>query len=74
MAAIGNDALSKEEAALIGPEMPSEVLARFGSGEMAPVIPIGREAEARAALAWISEGANKSWCSPTGARPVRVRP
>ena len=25
-------------------------------------------------LAWISEGANKSWCSPTGARPVRVRP
>ena len=22
----------------------------------------------------ISEGANKSWCSPTGARPVRVRP
>ena len=25
------------------------------------------------ALAWISEGANKSWCSPTGARPVRVR-
>ena len=26
------------------------------------------------ALAWISEGANKSWCSPTGARPVRVRP
>ena len=20
------------------------------------------------------EGANKSWCSPTGARPVRVRP
>jgi hypothetical protein len=25
-------------------------------------------------LAWISEGANESWCSPTGARPVRVRP
>ena len=25
------------------------------------------------ALAWISEGANKSWCSPTGARPVRVK-
>jgi cytochrome c oxidase subunit I len=25
-------------------------------------------------LALISEGANKSWCSPTGARPVRVRP
>jgi len=25
-------------------------------------------------LAWISEGANKSWCSPTGARPVRVKP
>jgi hypothetical protein len=25
-------------------------------------------------LAQISEGANKSWCSPTGARPVRVRP
>jgi hypothetical protein len=22
----------------------------------------------------LSEGANKSWCSPTGARPVRVRP
>jgi len=21
-----------------------------------------------------SEGANESWCSPTGARPVRVRP
>jgi len=27
-----------------------------------------------AVLAWISEGANKSWCSPTGARPVRVKP
>ena len=26
------------------------------------------------ALAQLSEGANKSWCSPTGARPVRVRP
>ena len=25
-------------------------------------------------LAHVSEGANKSWCSPTGARPVRVRP
>jgi hypothetical protein len=25
-------------------------------------------------FALISEGANKSWCSPTGARPVRVRP
>jgi hypothetical protein len=25
-------------------------------------------------LAWISEGANKSWCSPTGERPVQVRP
>jgi putative tryptophan/tyrosine transport system substrate-binding protein len=25
-------------------------------------------------LAWISEGANKSWCSRTGAKPVRVRP
>jgi hypothetical protein len=25
-------------------------------------------------LAQLSEGANKSWCSPTGARPVRVRP
>ena len=28
----------------------------------------------RPALAWISEGANESWCSPTGERPVRVRP
>jgi hypothetical protein len=28
----------------------------------------------RTALARISEGANKSWCSPAGARPVRVRP
>ena len=27
-----------------------------------------------AGLAWISEGANESWCSPTGERPVRVRP
>jgi anaerobic selenocysteine-containing dehydrogenase len=27
-----------------------------------------------AELAELSEGANKSWCSPTGARPVRVRP
>ena len=25
-------------------------------------------------LAWISEGANKSWCSPAGERPARVRP
>jgi arylformamidase len=25
-------------------------------------------------FACFSEGANKSWCSPTGARPVRVRP
>jgi hypothetical protein len=25
-------------------------------------------------IAVTSEGANKSWCSPTGARPVRVRP
>jgi hypothetical protein len=25
-------------------------------------------------LTQLSEGANKSWCSPTGARPVRVRP
>ena len=24
-------------------------------------------------LARISEGANESWCSPTGERPVRVR-
>ena len=27
-----------------------------------------------AALAQLSEGANKSWCSPSGARPVRVGP
>jgi hypothetical protein len=26
------------------------------------------------ALALISEGASQSWCSPTGERPVRVRP
>ena len=25
-------------------------------------------------IASTSEGANESWCSPTGARPVRVRP
>jgi len=25
-------------------------------------------------LAWISEGANESWCSPTGGRPVWVSP
>jgi hypothetical protein len=25
-------------------------------------------------LAWISESASQSWCSPTGERPVRVRP
>ena len=25
-------------------------------------------------LARISEGASQSWCSPTGERPVRVRP
>jgi hypothetical protein len=25
-------------------------------------------------LAWISEGANESWCSPAGERPARVRP
>jgi hypothetical protein len=34
----------------------------------------GQLGDALRRLAWISEGANKSWCSPTGARPVRVRP
>jgi hypothetical protein len=25
-------------------------------------------------LAWISEGASQSWCSPAGESPARVRP
>ncbi|MFZ1010638.1 MAG: hypothetical protein WAN65_27615, partial [Candidatus Sulfotelmatobacter sp.] len=46
-------------------------LGKFGGIE---VIVHQTNGEQRKFLAWISEGANKSWCSPAGARPARVRP
>jgi hypothetical protein len=39
-----------------------------------PTQTISDVVDALTKLAHVSEGANKSWCSPTGARPVRVRP
>jgi hypothetical protein len=47
---------------------------RIATASLQACVPSGDYRGHSGRLAWISEGANKSWCSPTGARPVRVRP